>query len=274
LNSELYAADYDEVRVLGSRANTNRTPEQADSAQIRETGEDWTMDIYAQHPLPLLESARRDALFWMAGMDAQIHLSDAKWTYSFWRPITAIREGANDGNAATVGDPAWTPFLDTHPHPEYPSALVATTAALSEVLVALHGDNFSFNATSGSPVKTRTFARLSDYVQDGIIARLVGGTHFRNSCNAGAQMGRQIAQHAFQNFLRPIPSVSAGTPLNPGEFQLFLNTGRSVPYVIERSGDLVQWSLWQTNIYGTILHLDTNAAATDRQFYRALLGNP
>lgn len=37
--------------------------------------------------------------------DANIACFDAKYHYLFWRPITAIRAGDTDGNAATVGDP-------------------------------------------------------------------------------------------------------------------------------------------------------------------------
>lgn len=271
LNSDLYAADYNEVRTLGSRASTTRTPEQRESAELREMGEDFTTDVYKQHPLPLVESARRQALVMMTGMDAQIHLSDAKHTYNFWRPITAIRAGANDGNAATPGDTTWTPFLDTHPHPEYPSALVTVTAAIAEVLIALHGDNFSFNATSGTPVKTRTFSKLSDYVQDGVTARIIGGTHFRNSCNVGAEAGRRIARHALANFLRPLPNFARATQAKAGEFQLYLHQGRVFSYVIQTSGDLSQWTAWQTNLLGVIQHTDVNSNASDRRFYRALI---
>ena len=54
--------------------------------------------------------------------DALIACFEAKYRYAFWRPITAIRAGDTDGNAATVGDPAWTPLLPATPnHPDYPA---------------------------------------------------------------------------------------------------------------------------------------------------------
>jgi hypothetical protein len=272
LTSDIYTADYNEIRVLGSRGNTNRTPEQAASAQLHEKGENWIADVYNQHPLPLLESARREALFWMAGMDAAIQIYDAKYTYDFWRPVTAINNGAVDGNDATPGDAAWTPFLDTHNHPDYPSYLVLVTAAVAEILIQLHGDNFSFSATSQNPSSTRTFARLSDYVEDAITARVVGGTHFRNTCNVSAEVGRRIARHAFKNYLRPVPRLQTG-PGRPGEFTLFLELGLPVPYTVETSRDLLQWLPWQTNIHGVISMTDTNAPVGER-FYRAVLGMP
>lgn len=271
LTSALYTSDYNEIRILGSRGNADRTPEQAASAELREKGENWLADVYRQHPLPLLESARREALVWMAGMDSQIQIFDAKYAYNFWRPITAIRQGAMDGNSDTPGDPDWTPFLDTHSHPDYPSALVLNTTAMVEILILLHGDQFSFSATSTNPDRTRTFAKLSDYVEDGITARVVGGTHFRHTCNVSAETGRQIARHAFQRYLRPVPRLQTG-PSQPGAFTLLLQPDQPLHYSIERSSDLVQWSAWQTNVLGTMLLNDTDVASTDRRFYRVGLG--
>jgi hypothetical protein len=54
--------------------------------------------------------------------DATIATFDAKYTYSFWRPVTAIRAADTDGNPATDLDPTWTPLIVTPAHPEYPSA--------------------------------------------------------------------------------------------------------------------------------------------------------
>ena len=268
LTSELYAKDYEEIRLLGARANTLRTPTEADSAQLRETGEDYLRDILAQKPLPLLESARRHALVFMAGMDALISVFDAKYSYNFWRPITAIRTGADDGNDATVGDSGWSPFLDTHSHPDYPSLLVQNTAAMFEILILLHSDDFSFSATSQNPDKTRTFAKLSDYISDAVTARVIGGTHFRNSCNVAAGVGRKIAQHAFQNFLQPLPNTVSGQRLNADAVQLTLTTGRVFPYLIETSSNLSQWQPWRTNLFGLIIETDSTRTA-DRRFYRA-----
>jgi ABC-type molybdate transport system substrate-binding protein len=42
--------------------------------------------------------------------DAGIASWNAKYEYDFWRPVTGIRDGANDGNPDTVGDVNWTPL--------------------------------------------------------------------------------------------------------------------------------------------------------------------
>jgi hypothetical protein len=270
LTSALYAADYNEVRVLGSSTNPDRTPEQAENAQLHERGENYDADVLAQHPLPLLDAARREALRWMVYMDAFSHLSDGLWAYRFWRPITAIQEGDNDGNDATPGDPTWTPFINSHRYPDYPSGRLAQLVIDIDILILLHGDDFSF--TVRSPGKARTFARLSDYAQSSIEARIIGGTHFRNSCNATAEMTRQIARHAFQNYLRPVPRLRTG-PVQPGEFTLFVEQPSFTAFRVETSSDLQQWQPWQSSLLGVLSLMDTNTTA-DRQFYRLNLGQP
>ena len=52
---------------------------------------------------------------------ASINCWDDKTYWHFWRPITAIHEGDNDGNDDTVGDPSWEPMLPTPPYPDHPS---------------------------------------------------------------------------------------------------------------------------------------------------------
>jgi hypothetical protein len=66
--------------------------------------------------------------------DAVIATFDAKFQFHYWRPITAIRAGDDDGNAATRGDAAWEPLCDTPPFPEYNSTHAATAAAAAGAL--------------------------------------------------------------------------------------------------------------------------------------------
>ena len=62
--------------------------------------------------------------------NALIACWDAKYTYMFWRPVTAIRAGDTDGNSKTEPDPAWTPFIVTPSHPEYPAAHTTVGASV------------------------------------------------------------------------------------------------------------------------------------------------
>ena len=69
------------------------------------------------HELDVVQAARFMAMISVTYADALIACFDAKYHYAFWRPITAIRAGDTDGNAATVGDPAWTPRAPRHAEP-------------------------------------------------------------------------------------------------------------------------------------------------------------
>ena len=69
------------------------------------------------------------ALGTLAIADAFITSWDSKKHYNYWRPITAIREGENDGNPRTEGDPQWQPFLNTPNYPDYTSGANTTVLA-------------------------------------------------------------------------------------------------------------------------------------------------
>jgi hypothetical protein len=55
------------------------------------------------------------AMLYMTGADALISVWNDKAKWLFWRPITAVREAAGDGNPDTVGDTGWLPLLNTPP---------------------------------------------------------------------------------------------------------------------------------------------------------------
>ena len=80
--------------------------------------------------MDLLTAARFEAIGIAAVTNALIACWDAKYTYMFWRPVTAIRAGDTDGNSETEPDPAWTPFIVTPSHPEYPAAHTTVGASV------------------------------------------------------------------------------------------------------------------------------------------------
>ena len=80
--------------------------------------------------------------------DAWASVCATKYAYGFWRPVTAIQNGEKDGNDATPGDPTWTSFFDTHPHPDYPSQASQVVGALVEVLLSVYGDDFSLEVAT------------------------------------------------------------------------------------------------------------------------------
>ncbi len=116
------------------------------------------------------DNARLFAVAAMAMDDALIAVFDAKYTYNFWRPVTAIRNGDIDGNDATERDAGWTPFIETPMHPEYPCAHCIVSASLGAVLAAEIGSGptptlSSASSTAGGAV--RTWASVGDFVAGG-----------------------------------------------------------------------------------------------------------
>ena len=195
LNRQQYTADYNEVKALGAQSDGARTPEQTDISGI-EVGE-----IAATHVKNTDDNARLLALANLAMADAAITAWDSKKHYVFWRPVTAIQEGENDGNPATAGDPSWQPFLNTPPYPEYTSGANNVTAALTRTLALFFGkDDMTFAVTSDHPKatqKTRTYGRFSDMASDMVNVRIYHGVHFRFGDQAGREQGTQVADWVF-----------------------------------------------------------------------------
>jgi hypothetical protein len=144
----------------------------------------------------------------MASADALITAWDSKRHYVFWRPITAIREGDNDGHPWTVGDPTWQPLVNTPNYPDYTSGANSLSGAMTRTLQLFFGsDRGPFEVTSVHPLavkKTRIYARFSDAADDLVEARIYLGIHFRFADVAARQQGERVAEHAFDHFLLPI----------------------------------------------------------------------
>jgi hypothetical protein len=211
LASAAWAKDYDEVKRMGARTGSARSTEQTDIARFWElTGPAcWNpivRQLSAAKGFDVMENARLFALVAMATADALIAVFDAKYTYNFWRPVTAIRNGDLHGNGAIERDPAWEPLIPTPMHPEYPCAHCITQAAAASVLEAFFGDAIpAVKLTSTTaPGVTRSFAKLSDYVAEVVDARVYDGVHYRVSGEVGAEMGRRIGRYTVQNHLSPI----------------------------------------------------------------------
>lgn len=271
LNSSEYAAELEEVRLLGATNSVTRTPDQSHAADWHDGDEQaYLITALPQRDLSLLERARLFALFYMAWSDATLAFLEAQYAYSFWRPITAIRNAANDGNDLTHPQTTWTPLWETPNHPEYPSGTCARTAAMIDVVIHFFGDNYSFTGVSRHTSVPRTFARPSAALEDAVTARIAAGGHFRTSCVRGLELGRQVAQNALRNFLRPVPRLAPGTLRAPGEFILHLTAGRSETVVLEASSDLSAWTRLQTNQLGTISHT-TPIGGADVRFYRTVI---
>ncbi|MEM6799631.1 MAG: vanadium-dependent haloperoxidase, partial [Planctomycetota bacterium] len=115
LTSEEYADSYNEVKELGSVDSTVRTADQTEAgifwAYDREglgtplsLFNDVLQTVAVQQGNTLQENAALFAQASVAMADAAIVAWHTKFDEQFWRPVTAIHDGDNDGNELTEGD--------------------------------------------------------------------------------------------------------------------------------------------------------------------------
>ena len=180
MRSGEYARDYDEVKALGSAASTARTQAQTDLALFYTDNflvlwERTLRGIAAANINNIGDSALLFALANMSAADATITAWVDKKHWNFWRPITAIREGENDGNRRTAGDPTWVPLIATPPYPEYTSGANNLTGAMTRTLELFFGDKLTFTVTSTPVNKSITYHRFSDMADDVVDAPHLSG---------------------------------------------------------------------------------------------------
>lgn len=209
LTSKRYARDLNETMRLGGSVSDERTIDQDEVARWHTEMAQFQFNRIACAEIEndgrsLLEHARLFALLNMAMADAGTAVFDAKYTYLFWRPSTAIRNADRDGNPDTDFDPGWTPFLTTPPHPEYPAAHGAVQGAGARVLTGYFGRHHAFETTSPTvPGVVRAYSSFNHFAREGAAARIFGGMHFRNSLAVGSRQGREVADWVLDRYLKP-----------------------------------------------------------------------
>lgn len=207
LDSEKYAADYNEIKAIGVNSGSSRSATQTQIALFWRASPTaiWNnvlTQLVQTRNLTLSENARLYALFYLAAADASIACWEAKYHYNFWRPQPAIINGEFDGNDATVGNGSWQPFIVTPPHPEYPSGHTTNSSAMVKILTSEFDDTPEVPLVVTVSGLTRQWNSLSEAVQEVIDARVYSGIHFRNSDEVGARTGRQVAQFVSKHALR------------------------------------------------------------------------
>ena len=214
LTSPEYAADYNELKVMGPYDGSARSADQSELALFwaGNTPLYWNRiaaQVSTGHSLRLSQNARLFAMLNVAMADAGIACWDGKYRYVFWRPITAIQAGDSDGNPATDPDPTWTPWLDFFPagtpaHPEYPSGHSTVSGAAAFVLAAAFGDATPFTVTSEVRPGTRGFPSFSAATAEIADARVFGGIHYRTSCVRGNLLGQAVADYVSTHAMQPV----------------------------------------------------------------------
>src|SRR4030095_405060 len=166
-------------------------------------------ELAAAHVDNVSDSSRLFALVAMSQADTIIGVWDAKFHYSFWRPKTAIKTGAGDGNPGTAGDPAWLPFINNPAYPDYTSGAngVSSSAMYSmEHFFETDSMEFSMTTTNIGPTNqdTRPYTSFSQAIQEVVDGRVLLGIHFRFADEASVKLGHDVVKWGFKNYLRPV----------------------------------------------------------------------
>ncbi|HUG74507.1 MAG TPA: vanadium-dependent haloperoxidase, partial [Acidimicrobiia bacterium] len=145
IDSEPYARAFAEVEEVGRHDSSTRTADQTHLAMwwkefVESSHSRLARELVAEEELDLWQAARMFALLEMSIFDAYVNVFENKFHYNHWRPYTAIRWAAEDGNPRTDPDPEWDNLhRHTYAFPSYPSAHGAASAAAMTVLASVFG---------------------------------------------------------------------------------------------------------------------------------------
>lgn len=217
-----YVEALDEVKDVGRFESESRTDDQTHLAlwwkDFTENSHNrLARDLVTKERTGLQEAARLFALLNMSIYDAYVSVFDNKFFYNHWRPYTAIRWAANDGNPETQPDENWTNLHDhTYAFPTYPSAHGTACAAAMSAIADTFGEDYAF--TMRTPVvdvagpfsgkmetepPTRSFKSPSDAAMECALSRVYLGIHFRYDSIEGNNLGAAIGEYVLDNYLRP-----------------------------------------------------------------------
>jgi hypothetical protein len=217
LNSKEYASLFNEVKAIGKDNSLTRSSSQTVLALFwseQQSGQrtppgSWisiAITLSKQHSLPLIQQSRLFALLSLAMADSGINAWKLKNKYNFWRPVTAIRLAADDGNPETSPDPNWNSLLPAPNFQAYYSGHSDFGWSAATVIRRFFGtDSLNFVVTSDSlPFQTLTYDSISRAAIDNGIARVYLGVHFNNENVDASDSGKKIGNFVFENYLQPV----------------------------------------------------------------------
>ena len=223
LSSERYAADFNEVKTIGSATDTNAERAAiarhwlAEGGTVRETGL-WfkaALNVVEDQGTvnSLSDSVRLFALLGMAIADSVATSWTDKYGFRYWRPGDAIRNASTDGNPATEEDSGWNPRAGVCPAPGHCSAFGGTpehtsgtstfAGAASAILAGFYcSDHVAFSFAgeqTGSPA--RSYGSFKEAAKEAGRSRIYGGIHFEFSNVAGREAGKGLAKEILRTRL-------------------------------------------------------------------------
>lgn len=276
ITSEEYAASYNEVLELGSVDSETRTAEQTEIGifwAYDETGLGTPMHLFndvleavsISQGNTLEENAALYASASVALADAGVVAWETKFSEEFWRPVTAIQEGDNDGNPLTEGDADWTALGApdgegdiigfTPQFPTYVSGHATFGGALFGAIREFYGtDDISFELTSKElellledpelmeaygldlDDATREYTDLTTPMLENGRSRVYLGIHFDFDDLVGQEVGQAVAEAVSSQFV--VPSSGSGDTGITADIDL-ANLSADDVTVSEQDGSLV-----------------------------------
>lgn len=124
----------------------------------------------------------------MATHDVTIVLFRNKYVFNVMRPVTYIRAYIN---------PAWTTYIPTPNHPEFPSGHATSNGAILTMMSNSFGENFpltlhTYDYLGYAPRHYNTFTELSTEAAD---SRVYGGLHYVETQEKSLVQGKKVAQN-------------------------------------------------------------------------------
>ncbi len=223
LTSPRYAADFNEVKLLGGSDSLARTGEQTAIARlwasVATTGAGsathafaiWNniaSDVARQRNLSLIRAARLLAFLNMSIHDGLQTTQASKFVYGLWRPVTAIRQADTDLNPATDLDSTWLPLITTPPYPSYAGNMAGIGASAARALQLAFGtDRVPVTAvwrqSGGLPDVVHRFGGFWEVAEQQSMARIWGGIHYRFDQEAGQKIGKAAAEFVYSLHMQP-----------------------------------------------------------------------
>ena len=216
LTSARYAADFNEVKSLGSATSVTRTPEQTLMSQVHagvntqigffHVWNTVARNLAQSQGLSLIETARLFVLLVVGLHDGLQTSFTSKFVYGLWRPVTAIRQADTDLNPATAPDPTWLPLLNTPPYPSYAGNAACLSAAAARALqIGFGRDDISFSVTyprtMGLPTEVRSYNGFADLAQQQADSRIFGGIHYRFDSEASQAACKKVPEFTDSHFM-------------------------------------------------------------------------
>ncbi len=224
LNSPEYLAALAQVESLGALNSTTRTPDETQAAIFWSYDDPTTgtppvifdqsvEDIALQQHNTFAQDARLFGLVNVGIGDAGIVAWNAKYTYNFWRPVTAIQTGDPESNPAIAPDPTWMPLGSpgapgqpsfTPPFPGYSSGHATFAGTVFTILADFyHTDNIHFTLTSDMlPGVTRSYDSFSAAATECAWSRVWLGVHFSFDSLEGLTIGDELGNNIYHQIMK------------------------------------------------------------------------